>query len=161
MNFKTTDLCDEHLEHEHLQVAEPIFRDFGGVRRFFGEIVTLKVLHDNALVRQTLEVKGGGHVLVVDGGASIKRALLGDQLAELGAKNGWAGVIINGAVRDADELATVPIGVKALATCPVRSEKKGLGQSDVLLRFAGITFAPGHFVYADADGIVVSPKVLH
>ncbi len=159
MNLKTADLSDQHAEQ--LQLAEPIFQDFGQRRSFHGVISTLKVMHDYALIRSTLESPGTGLVLVVDGGGSTKRALLGDQMATLGHKNGWAGIIIFGAVRDSLELAEIDFGVKALATCPIRGDNKGLGHSEILIRFAGITFTPGHYLYADADGVIVATKPLH
>lgn len=159
MNLKTADLCDEHAEQ--LQIADSIFYDFGGRRSFHGVISTLKVMHDYALFRRTLESPGASSVLVVDGGGSTKRALMGDKMANLAIQNGWAGVIVFGAIRDREELSQIDIGVKALATCPIRGESKGLGHSDILVRFAGVTFTPGHYLYADADGIIVATKPLH
>lgn len=159
MNLKTADLCDEHGEQLH--IAEPIFRNYGGRASFHGVISTLKVMHDYALIRSTLESPGTGLVLVVDGGGSTKRALMGDNMANLAVKNGWAGVIIFGAIRDSQELADIDMGIFALATCPMRGDNKGLGHSDILVRFAGLTFTPGHYLYADADGIMVATKPLH
>jgi regulator of ribonuclease activity A len=159
MKLKTSDICDQFADQ--VQVVEPLFHDFGGAKSFHGPIVTLKVLHDYVPLRKILETPGQGRVLVVDGGGSVKRALLGDKLATLGLEKGWAGVVIWGAVRDIEELAQIPFGVKALATCPMRGEKSSTDQADILLRFAGVAFAPGHYLYADADGIVVAPKALH
>lgn len=156
--FKTTDLCDT-FEAE-LQVAEPLLRDFGGVASFYGPISTLLVADDNLLVRRALEEQGRGRVLVVDGGALRRSALVGDQLAALAAGNGWAGIVINGCVRDSAELAHITIGIKALAAVPRRSAKFGLGQRDIVVRFAGVIFTPGDYLYADADGIVLATRAL-
>lgn len=156
--MKTTDLSDAH--GDALEVADPIFRDFGGRRAFFGPIATLKVHEDNTLVRTALEQPGHGRVLVVDGGGSLRCALFGDQLGVLARDNGWAGVVVNGAVRDTDALGTMEIGVKALAAHPRKSVKRGEGQREVPVRFAGVTFTPGHYLYADADGLVVAKQPL-
>ena len=158
MATKTTDLCDAHAAE--LQIAAPLFRDFGGSPAFAGPISTVHVYEDNVLVRAALEEAGAGRVLVVDGGGSLRCALVGDLLGALGVKNGWAGIVVHGCVRDSAELARLPLGVRALATNPLRSEKRGEGQRDVPVAFAGVTFTPGHFLYADADGIVVAPRSL-
>ncbi|KGQ22323.1 ribonuclease E activity regulator RraA [Thermus filiformis] len=155
--MRTADLLDLYPD---LPVAEPILRDFGGKRAFFGPIRTLRVLEDNALVRRLLETEGRGQVLVVDGGGSLRTALLGGNLARLAHENGWAGVVVYGAVRDTLELAQYPIGIRALAPCPRRSRKEGQGEVDVPVRFAGVTFHPGHWLYADEDGLVLSPTPL-
>ena len=159
MSFATTDLSDAHPE---AQVCEPMFADFGGRLAFHGAIKTLKVFEDNALVRATLETPGEGRVLVVDGGGSLRCALVGGMLGELGVKNGWAGIVVNGCVRDAEELAAQDVGVKAIATHPRKSEK-GLhsAHADKVLVFGGVTFRPGAWLYADADGIVVSDQPIH
>jgi regulator of ribonuclease activity A len=158
MALKTTDLCDAHADE--LQIAAPLFRDFGGTAAFGGPISTVHVYEDNVLVRAALEEAGAGRVLVVDGGGSLRCALLGDMLGEIGVKNGWAGIVVHGCVRDSAELAQLPLGVRALATNPLRSEKRGEGQRDVPVAFAGVTFTPGHYLYADADGIIVAPRSL-
>lgn len=158
MDFKTTDLCDAYSDI--LQIAEPIFGDFGGRVAFGGAIVTLKLFEDNSLVRAALEEAGSGRVLVVDGGGSIRCALLGDQLAELAEKNRWAGVVINGCIRDSAAIAAIDIGVKALAVHPLKSVKRGIGERDAPVRFAGVNFVPGHYLYADEDGLVVSECAL-
>ena len=159
MSYATTDLSDAHPD---LQVAEPVFADYGGVLAFHGAIVTLKVFEDNALVRSTLETPGKGRVLVVDGGGSTRCALVGGNLGELGVKNGWAGIVVNGCIRDSEEITAQAIGVKALGTHPRKSEK-GLhsGHVDRVVTFAGVTFRPGGWLYADADGIVVADKPIH
>ena len=159
MSFATTDLSDAHPE---AQVCEPEFGDFGGNLAFHGAIKTLKVFEDNALVRATLETPGEGRVLVVDGGGSLRCALVGGNLGALGVKNGWAGIVVNGCIRDAEEINGQDLGVKALATHPRKSEK-GLhsAQADKVVTFAGVTFKPGGWLYADADGIVVSDQPIH
>lgn len=155
MKHGTCDLCDAHPE---LQVAQPVFRDFGGASRFSGAIATLKVLEDNALVRAALEKPGDGQVLVVDGGGSLRTALVGGNLAALAHENRWAGIVVFGAVRDVRELAAVKIGIKALAACPKKSAKTGAGYRDVPVGFAGVGFSPGAWLYADEDGLVVSDQ---
>ncbi|WP_437276204.1 ribonuclease E activity regulator RraA [Sorangium sp. So ce375] len=155
--IRTTDLCDEHPD---VVVADPIFRDYGGARLFHGRITTVKVHEDNVLVRKALEEPGDGRVLVVDGGGSLRCALLGDNIAAMAHQNGWAGVIVYGCIRDAEAIARIPIGVKALATHPRKSGKKGAGDRDVAVTFAGVTWVPGELVYADHDGIVCAQKQL-
>ena len=154
MSFATTDLSDAHPD---LQVCDPVFADYGGLYKFHGQIRTLKIFEDNALVRSTLETPGNGAVLVVDGGASMRCALVGGNLGVLAVKNNWAGLVVNGCVRDSEELVEQDVGIKALATHPRKSEK-GLhsGHVDKVVSFAGVTFKPGAWLYADGDGIVVS-----
>ncbi|MFT3762370.1 MAG: ribonuclease E activity regulator RraA [Pseudoxanthomonas sp.] len=157
MPWTTPDLCDAH---PGLQVAEPLFRDFGGATAFSGRIVTIRCYEDNSRVREQVAQDGRGKVLVVDGGGSLRRSLLGDMLAELAAKNGWAGVLVNGGVRDVDALAALPLGVKALAATPMKTDKRGVGEVDVEVGFAGVRFAPGQWLYADGNGVVVSESEL-
>jgi regulator of ribonuclease activity A len=151
----TADLCDR--EGARALVAEPVFRDFGGHVAFAGPVATVRVRDDNLLVRQTLDTPGLGRVLVIDGGGSRRCALLGDNLAALAIDRGWAGVIVFGCVRDAAALATLPLGIKALATHPKRGDKMGVGDLDVPVTIAGITITPGAMLTADADGVVVTP----
>jgi regulator of ribonuclease activity A len=158
MSYATADLCDQYADQ--VQVVEPIFRDFGGVIAFHGPIVTVDANEDNSAVRDQLSQPGLGRVLVIDGRGSLRCALLGDQLARLAVQNGWTGVVVNGCVRDAQTLATLPLGVKALAAHPRRSEKRSAGAVNVDVTFAGVTFKPGHMLYADGDGIVVSEREL-
>lgn len=158
MSLATADLYDQH--GETLQIAAPLFRDYGGDVEFEGAVVTLKVFEDNSLVRSTLEEAGDGRVLVVDGGGSLRCALVGDMLAELGRKNGWAGIVVYGCVRDAETMANMSIGIKALATNPRKSVKKGEGARDVTLRFAELVVEPGQYLYADRDGIVIAKHKL-
>lgn len=156
--FKTADLCDEHSDS--LSVATPMFNDYGKNISFAGGISTVKCFEDNSLVRQQLETQGNGRVLVVDGGGSMRCAMVGDMLAKLGADNGWSGILVYGCIRDSDVIATIDIGVKAIATHPLKSVKKGAGEVDLSVHFADIDFVPGHYLYADEDGVIVSPAAL-
>ena len=158
MTHATADLYDAH--GDSLRIMAPIFRDYGGYRAFSGPVVTLKAYEDNSLVRATLEEPGLARVLVVDGGGSLRCALVGDQLAELGVKNGWAGILVYGCVRDSAALANLPIGIKAVATNPRKSVKKGEGSRDAVLRFAEVVVYPGDYLYADGDGVVVAERPL-
>ena len=154
MSFATADLYDEH--EENLQIATPMFNDYGGKKKFAGPASTVKVFEDNSLVRTALEEPGEGRVLVVDGNASLRCALVGDMLAELGKKNGWEGIIVYGCIRDSAVIADIDIGIKALNTNPRKSVKKGAGDRDLTLNFADVTINPGDYIYADEDGFVVS-----
>ena len=158
MEFTTADLCDAYPDL--VQVARPGFREYGGLAKFTGPIETLKVFEDNALVRQILETGGGGRVLVIDGGGSLRCALVGGRLASVAHANGWAGLVVNGGVRDSAELAQVPIGLRALDCVPLRSGKLGSGDTGVPLEFAGVRFGSGAYLYADGDGIVVAERNL-
>lgn len=158
MVWCTADLCDQF--NQELQIADPLFRRFGGKASFAGPVATLRVFEDNSLVRQALEGPGKGRVLVVDGGGSLRCALVGDMLAKLAIDNGWAGAIINGPIRDSKVIGDMPLGIHALGTCPRKSEKRGIGESGVALAFAGVTISPGDWVYADEDGIIVSSREL-
>ena len=151
----TADLYDHY--GDRLDICQPIFRDYGGDKQFHGEVVTLKCFEDNSLVREILGEYGEGKVLVVDGGASLRCAMLGDLLAQKGVDNDWAGVVINGCIRDSAAIKQMPIGVKALATNPRKTVKKGVGERDVPLTFAGVTIHPGDTLYADEDGICILP----
>lgn len=153
MQFATADLYDAH--ESEACVLLPGFRNFGGRRSFHGPVVTLKVHEDNSLVRSALEQPGAGRVLVVDGGGSLRCALVGDKLAELGRDNGWSGIIVFGCIRDSVAIGRMDFGVQALDTNPRKSVKRGDGQRDIPVTFHGVTFTPGAFVYADDDGILV------
>lgn len=148
----TTDVSDDHPE---AVIPEPVFADFGGVDTFAGPAATVQCFEDNTCVKAKLSEAGDGHVLVVDGGGSLRCALLGDNVAQLAADNGWAGIIVYGCVRDTAELARIPVGIQALAPHPRRSEKRGEGRADVAVVIAGARVAPGDTVYADGDGIVI------
>lgn len=159
----TTDLCDAHedrLDAGRLRVLAPGLRHFGRARRFCGRAVTLKLFEDNSLVRIALEAPGNGAVLVVDGGGSMRCALVGGNLGVLAEKNGWAGILVNGAVRDADELDACDLGVRALGTHPRKSLKRNSGERDVAVQFPGAVIRPGDWIYADADGVLVSDEAL-
>ncbi|MBK1718957.1 ribonuclease E activity regulator RraA [Thiocystis violacea] len=164
MDFKTADLYDRHDRHDRhadaLRVCEPLFRDFGGNLRFFGPIVTVKCFEDNSLVKSTLAEPGDGRVLVVDAGGSLRYAMLGDLIAASAVEQGWAGVILHGCVRDRVELARMPLGIKALASIPRKSQRRGEGQRDIPVSFAGVRFAPGDWIYCDEDGILVAEAAL-
>jgi regulator of ribonuclease activity A len=160
MSFKTTDLCDQYAQTHRLQIAEPLFRQFGGKDSFSGCVTTLKVFEDNVLIRQALEEKVENGVLVVDGGGSHRCALLGGNLAKLACENGWQGIIVYGCIRDSVEINTLPIGIRALHTHPLKSHKRGTGDRDSLITFAGVNFKTGYYVYADEDGILVADERL-
>lgn len=159
IDFATTDLSDAN--EGNVQIAEPIFAAYGAVERFAGPIATVKVFEDNVLVKARLSTPGDGRVLVVDGGGSYRCALVGDILAGLGIDNGWAGIVLFGCVRDSAVIDTMDIGVRALAAVPNRSQKHGWGEEDIPVRFAGVDFRPGEWLYCDADGILVAPKPIH
>lgn len=163
MSFATADLCDRHedqLRAGTLRVLAPMFRSYGGRPGFHGPIATLKLFEDNSFVRKALEQPGNGRVLVIDGGGSLRRALVGDQLAALGVKNDWAGIVVYGCIRDSAAIATMDIGVFALATHPQKTDKKNVGEADVPITFGGVTFRPGEWLYADSDGVLVADKAL-
>jgi regulator of ribonuclease activity A len=163
MNFATTDLCDDHpqlLEDGRLAVLPPVFKHYGQRTSFSGRVTTLKVFEDNALVRATLEAPGNGNVLVIDGGASLRRALVGGQLALLAQDNGWAGIVVDGCVRDSDEINGCDIGVRALGAHPQKSAKKGVGDRNTRVVISGVAVSPGDWVYADADGILIAQQKL-
>lgn len=152
------DLCDAYPEL--VQVVEPMFVNYGGRVIFGGEIVTIKAYEDNSLVREQVAQPGKGKVLVVDGGASMRRAMLGDMLAEKAVENGWEGIIIYGCIRDAGAIAELDIGVQALGTHPMKTDKRGFGDLNVELSFGGVRFRPGDYVYGDDNGILVAPEAL-
>ncbi|MEZ4629124.1 MAG: ribonuclease E activity regulator RraA [Deinococcales bacterium] len=156
--FYTSDLCDAYSDK--VGVAEPIFRHFGAKHGFFGPIRTVKCFEDNSLVKAALEDIEVGEVLVVDGGGSSRCALLGDNLATIAQERNLGGIVVYGYVRDSQELAKIPVGILALGTNPRRSVKRGEGQRDISLKFAGLKFEKGHYLYADSDGLIVSPTAL-
>jgi regulator of ribonuclease activity A len=160
----TTDLCDAHehlLPSGELQVLAPGYLALGQRRSFHGAAVTLKVHEDNSLVAELVKTPGEGRVLVVDGGGSLRCALFGGNLAVAAAANGWAGLLIHGCARDADEIDACAIGVRALALHPRRSVKRGVGERDAVLSFGGVRVAPGDWIYADRDGVLVARQALH
>lgn len=163
MTFATCDICDANenrIAEGSLAVLPPIFKSFGKKAAFAGPATTLKVFEDNVLVRDALEMPGKGHVLVVDGGGSLRCALVGGNLGVLAEKNGWAGIVVNGCIRDSEEINQCNIGVRALATHPQRSIRKGVGDTNIQVSIAGVTIKPGYWIYADADGVLVSSDKL-
>lgn len=160
--FSTCDICDAHRADTSgaFRMLPPVWRAFGGVAAFSGAVSTVQCFEDNSLVRAALETPGAGRVLVVDGGGSLRAALVGGKLGELAAKNGWAGIVVDGCVRDAAELAACAVGIRALALCPMPPAKRGAGQSDVPVRLQGVAIQPGDWLYADDDGIVVLDRPL-
>ncbi len=158
MHYLTPDLCDAYPDL--VTVLEPMFSNFGGRDSFGGEIVTIKCFEDNSLVKAQVELDGKGKVMVVDGGGSLRCALLGDMLAEKAAHNGWEGLLIYGCIRDVDMIAQTDVGVQALASHPRKTDKRGIGDLNVVVTFAGVTFRPGEFIYADNNGVIVSPEPL-
>jgi regulator of ribonuclease activity A len=158
MPFNTAELCDAH--EQDLHVVESMFYRYGRLTAFDGPIATVKCYEDNSKVREALLEAGDGRILVVDGGGSQRRALLGDMLGGLAVKNGWKGIVINGCIRDSEAIDQLEIGVRALGTIPLKTHRRGDGQRDVSVSFAGVTFRPGEHLYADADGIVVAARPL-
>ena len=160
--FSTCDLCDAHKADTSgaFRVLPPCFHSYGGRAAFAGPVSTVKCFEDNSLVKAALDEPGAGRVLVVDGGASLRRALVGGNLAAAAARNGWAGVLVDGCVRDARELAQCDVGIRALALLPLATDKRGEGQRDVPVQVQGVPVRPGDWLYADADGVVVSATPL-
>ncbi len=168
--FATCDLCDAHKNDStgNFRVLPPVFTDYGQVRKFAGPVVTVKCFEDNTLVKAAVDSPGfvdGPHgrvaqVLVVDGGGSLRRALLGGNLGAAAARNGWAGVVIDGCVRDTAELAGHAVGIRALAAMPLPTEKRNEGQAGVAVQVQGVWVRPGDWLYADEDGIVVGATPL-
>ncbi len=155
----TPDLCDEH---PHLvRVAAPLFTNYGARKQFYGPVVTVKCYEDNSRVKELVATRGKGRVLVVDGGASMRHALLGDMLAEQASRNGWSGFVIYGCIRDLDQIMRIDIGVQALGVHPMKTEKKSIGEIDIAITFAGVCFQQGDFCYADNNGIIVSSTALN
>ena len=158
MTFKTADLCDAN--QDGVQVVLPGLNNFGGKTRFYGEIVAVQAMGDFSQVRDQVCAAGDGKVLVVDNDARMDCAMLGDMLAATAVENGWQGIVINGCIRDSADIAAMDIGVKALATIPVRGAREGKGELNLELQFMGASFRPGEFLYSDEDGIILSPNAL-
>ncbi|MDX1698041.1 MAG: ribonuclease E activity regulator RraA [Thiohalobacterales bacterium] len=154
MALSVPDICDDHSGR--LQVLDPVFRSYGGRRKFCGKVVTVRCFEDNSLVKSTLSGEGQGQVLVVDGSGSMRCALLGDLLGAMARDNGWSGVLVNGCVRDVEILETIDLGVLALNRHPARSNKRGEGDLNIPVRFHGVNFRHGQFLYADENGVVVA-----
>jgi len=160
MTFTTAQHCDAHASEEYFQIAEPLFRHYGGLTDFRGQITTLKVFEDSVLIEAVLAEKVTARVLVVDGGGSHRCALIDFNLAKLAAGNGWQGIVVYGCVRDSARLGQIPIGIRALHAHPLKSHKKDHGNRDLSVNFAGVNFKKDHFLYADSDGIIVSETML-
>lgn len=158
MDLLTADLCDAH--EEKVRVVEPMFSSFGGRAAFSGRIATLKLFEDNSLVRKALESPGEGRVLVIDGGGSLRRALVGDQLAAIAVRNGWSGIVVYGCIRDSRAIGEMDIGMFAIDTHPMKTVKNNVGEADLPVTFGGVTFTPGEWLYADEDGVIVSATAL-
>ncbi|WP_043316208.1 ribonuclease E activity regulator RraA [Microbulbifer sp. HZ11] len=156
--ISTPDLCDEFPDL--VQVVEPMFINYGGREAFGGEIVTIKCFEDNSLVRERVAEDGTGKVLVVDAGGSMRRACLGDILAEKACRNRWAGILMYGCIRDVDAISGLELGVQALGSHPMKTDKKGIGERDIAVTFGGVSFKPGEYLYADNNGVIVSPQPL-
>ena len=160
--ISTCDLCDAHKGDDSgtFWVLPPVFQCYGAVTAFHGPVSTVKCFEDNTLVKAAVDSPGAGRVLVVDGGASLRRALVGGNLAASAARNGWAGIVVNGCVRDVAELNAAQVGIRALGLVPLPTQKRGTGQSGVAVQVQGVWVRPGDWLYADADGIVVSDRAL-
>ena len=161
--ISTPDLCDAYEEQiaiGKIGILDAIFNNYGGLDSFHGEVITIKCFEDNSIVKQLVDTPGNGRVIVMDGGGSLRRAILGDMLAEKAASNGWAGLVINGCIRDCDEIAATQLGVKALNTHPMKTDKRGLGDLNVDVSFAGQTIRTGNWIYSDNNGILVSENEL-
>ncbi|KAK3200207.1 hypothetical protein Dsin_023622 [Dipteronia sinensis] len=159
----TAEACDSNaalLASHDLRVLQPVFQIYGQSRVFSGPVVTLKVFEDNVLVRELIETRGDGKVLVIDGGGSMRCALVGGNLAQLAHNNGWAGIVVNGCIRDVDEINACGIGVRALGSHPMKSYKKGHGEKHGPVHIAGTFIRDGEWLYADSDGILVSTTEL-
>lgn len=155
--ISTPDLTDENPGARAIELQ---FNNYGAVKSFGGQAVTIKCHEDNSLVKVCVGEPGEGRVIVVDGGGSLRRALLGDMLAATAADNDWAGLVINGVIRDVDEIGQTRLGVQALGTTPLKTEKLGMGQRDVPIAMGGVNINPGEYVYADNNGVIVSEKPL-
>jgi len=157
MNINLPDLCDQYPE---VEVLDLIFTNYGGKRAFGGEVVTVKCFEDNSMVKQLVDTDGSGKVMVVDGGGSLRAALLGDMLAEKALKNGWQGIIIYGCIRDIDVIQQLNLGVQALNIHPRKTLKRGIGDLNIDVTFAGVTIKPKMYIYADNNGIILSENKL-
>ena len=151
-DFYTADICDQY---EDIEICENIFKSYGGKARFKGKIRTVSAIEDNSYVKKLIDEKVNGDIMVIDGNGSKKCALLGDNLAKKAMDNGWSGFIINGCIRDSEIVSTINIGIKALDTMPLKSEKKNVGEFGKDLKFANVIFKEGYYAYSDQDGIII------
>jgi len=158
MEYNTSELCNTYADL--IDVVEPIFSNYGGRNSFGGKVVTVKCFENNGLIHQILSTDGAGKVLVIDGGGSTRRALISGEMAEIAAKNGWEGVLCYGSLRDVDQLEEIDIGIQGLVSIPVGASDENVGESDLAINFAGVTFLPDDHIYADNTGIILSPEAL-
>ncbi|KPD03931.1 ribonuclease E activity regulator RraA [Moellerella wisconsensis] len=158
MKYDTSELCD--IYQESVNVVEPLFSNFGGRTSFGGQIITVKCFEDNGLLYDLLEEDGDGRILLVDGGGSVRKALVNANLARLATENGWEGIVVYGAVRQVDALMDLDIGIQAIAAIPAGCPDEGIGESDVRVNFGGVTFFSGDYLYADNTGIILSEEPL-
>lgn len=158
MEYNTSELCDIYLDQ--VDVVEPMFSSYGGRSSFSGQVTTVKCFEDNALIRSVLEQSGTGRILLIDGGGSLRRALIDADIAQLAADNAWEGLIVYGCVRHVDDLDELSIGIQALASIPVGADQQGVGEADVAVNFGGVTFLPEDHLYADNTGVILSPEPL-
>lgn len=159
MEYNTSALCDIYLEQ--VDVLEPMFSNFGGRASFAGQVTTIKCFEDNGLIREVLEQDGVGRVLLIDGGGSLRRALIDAELAAIAEENEWEGIVVYGCVREVDELEEMSVGIQALASIPVGAVSLGIGEIDVAVNFGGVTFLPEDYLYADNTGVILSPEPLN
>ncbi|PKF77789.1 ribonuclease E activity regulator RraA [Vibrio sp. vnigr-6D03] len=158
MEYNTSALCDIYLDQ--VDVVEPMFSNFGGSASFAGQLTTVKCFEDNGLIRKVLEQDGVGRVLLIDGGGSLRRALIDADLSSLAEENEWEGIVVYGCVREVDELEDMNIGIQALASIPVGAAQQSVGEIDVAVNFGGVTFLPEDYLYADNTGIIISQEPL-
>ncbi|WP_434358025.1 ribonuclease E activity regulator RraA [Parasalinivibrio latis] len=158
MEYNTSELCDVYLDQ--VDVVEPMFNSYGGRSSFGGQVTTIKCFEDSGIIRSVAELGGEGRVMLIDGGGSLRRALVDADVAALAAENKWEGIVVYGCVRDVDALDEIDIGIKALASIPVGADSQGIGESDVPVNFGGVTFLPEDHIYADSTGVILSPEPL-
>jgi len=160
MHFSTAELCDRYADQRHIQIAEPIFKTFGGISAFFGQIATLKTFEDDVLIGTALSSPGKGRVLVVDGGGSHRCSLIDGRLGKLAVDNGWSGIVVYGCIRNTHELSGLPLGLRALHAHPMKAHQRGSGDRDSLITFGSVNFRSGNHIYVDDDGMVVADDEL-
>ena len=158
MEYNTSELCNIYADL--IDVVDPIFCNFGGRSSFGGQVVTVKCFENNRLIKKVLDANGQGKVLVIDGGGSTRRALIDIEIAEKATENDWEGIICYGSVRDVDALETLDLGIQGLVSIPVGANDQDIGESDLAINFAGVTFLPEDHIYADNTGIILSPEPL-
>ena len=158
MEYNTSELCDIYTDL--IDVLEPVFSNYGGRSSFGGKVVTIKCFEDNGLIAEVVNTDGTGKVLVIDGGGSTRRALIDINIAEQAAKNNWEGIVCYGSVRDVDALEDIDIGIQGLLSIPVGASANNIGESDLAINFAGVTFLPDDHIYADNTGVILSPEPL-